>query len=347
MDSTNENNLFDFVDEDLLEKGIKKIREFSRKDFARFSAIIAVCFSIALWITRSMGYFYMLGRFSVYNIDKSYIDVWSEGFLAQIIQSASTCILLLAVNYKYFQLSIQKDVSKIIRILRKSGFVLLEFVALSSWVLFANEISLFDLLKELPYTPKVKILALVIVWVFALVMVNILGIEAAFFYKASTRKKKEVDEDEREIKIEREDRCKSKKKKRKRLKNKEQSEVKQGDTKYQRWIKVIRTLLITCIVEFVFMYMIGVLTERQRSEFKFVVEETENVVRDKYLFVDEKNGGSYYLYPIIFENQDVYILSRICRNGDCLTIDYDFLKVIDKEGVSTYYVDKLKIEREF
>ena len=72
MENTNENKGRFLLDYELLEKGIRKIKDSSVKDFAKFSAITAVCFSIAIWVTRSFGYFYTLGRFSVYHIDKSY-----------------------------------------------------------------------------------------------------------------------------------------------------------------------------------------------------------------------------------------------------------------------------------
>ena len=57
MGNMNENNILGICDVKMLEEGIEKIKEFSAKDFAKFSAITAVCFSIVLWVSRSMGYF--------------------------------------------------------------------------------------------------------------------------------------------------------------------------------------------------------------------------------------------------------------------------------------------------
>lgn len=346
MENTNKNNLFDFLDDKLLGKALQQIKEFSAKDFAKFSTIMAVCFSIALWITRSLGYFYTLGRFSVYHIDKGYIDVWSEGFLIQVIQSASICILLLTVNYMYFQLSIPKGSKNAKRRLKKIGFILLEFIILSAWVLFTNGISFIGLLKELPDASTVEILALVIVWGLVLIMVNAFGIEAVFFYKRSIKEKKAVIEVENEVKTQLEKKGKNKKKKQKTQKDNEKNDAEQSETKYQRWIKVIEFLLITCIIEFIFMYVMGILAERQRNEFKFVVEEAETVEGDEYVFIDQNKGASYYLYPIVYENQDVYILSQIGKKEEDLIINYDFLKEIDKEDVSTYYIDNLKLKND-
>lgn len=346
MDNANENNFFVFFNDKLLGKALRKTRKFFAKDFAKISAIMAVCFSIALWITRSLGYFYMLGRFSVYHIAKDYIDVWSDGFWIQVIQSASTCILFLVVNYIYFQLSIPKEKNAKRRI-KKFGFVLLEFIVLSVWIFYTNKISVIGLLKELPDTSAVEITALVIVWGLVLIMINAFGIEATFFYKRSIKEKKVILEDKNEVKTQLEKKVENKKKKHKKQNDKEKSNAKQSDKKYQRWIKAIGILLITCIAEFIYMYLVGIGVEKQRNDFKFVVEETTTVEGDEYVFTDQNKGTSYYLYPIIYENQDVYILSQIGKKEDGLIINYDFLKVIDKEGVSTYYLDNLKIENSF
>lgn len=340
MENSNENNLFIFLDKRLLGEALQKIREFSAKDFARFSAITAVCFSIAIWVTRSLGYFYMLGRFSVYHIDKGYIDVWTEGFLIQVIQSVSTCIFLIGINYLYYKLSIPQEGKNAKRRLKKIGFILIEFTVLSVWVFYTNEISFIDLMKELPNTPISEILALIIVWCIVIIMVNAIGIEAIIFHKHSIKEKNTVTESEKEDVIQSEK--KGKKKKRKKQSDKA-DDTKQSAIKYQSWVVTIEVLLITCIIEFAFMYGMGILAEKGRNEFKFVVEETETVEGDEYVFTDPNNGVSYYLYPIIYENQDVYILSQVSKREEGASVNYDFLKVIYKIEVSTHYVDNLKI----
>lgn len=336
MENSNENNLFIFLDKRLLGEALQKIREFSAKDFARFSAITAVCFSIAIWVTRSLGYFYMLGRFSVYHIDKGYIDVWTEGFLIQVIQSVSTCIFLVGINYMYYKLSIPQEGKNAKRRLKKIGFILIEFTVLSIWVFYANEISFIDLMKELPNTPISEILALIIVWCIVIIMVNAIGIEAIIFHKQSIKEKNTVTESEKK------DIIQSEKKGKKKQSNKA-DDTKQSAIKYQSWVVTIEILLITCIVEFAFMYGMGIWAEKGRSEFKYVVEETETIEGDEYVFTDPNNGTAYYLYPIIYENQDVYILSRVSKSEAGASVDYEFLKVIDKFEVSTYYVDYVKI----
>lgn len=326
MDSMNKNRYFDIWDEFFSEKGIKN---FFPKDFAEFSVIIAVCFSISLWIFRAMGYFYMLGRFSVYNIDKSYIDVWTDGFLMQIIQSASICVLLFVINYVYFQLSISKD-KKIIKIIKKMVFFLIEFVALNGWVFFAERISLLELLKELPRASKTEIIDLVIIWVTSLVIFNVLGVEATIFYRINAKKRCATEENEKEKKA-----------------DKEQGDEKNNKKKYLGWIRVAEIFLITCSGVFFLMYVIGCKVESQRNEFKYVLEEEENVEENRYVFTDTNSGKSYKVYPIVFENQDVYIMSRIYKKEGRFIIDCGFLKVRDKENVNTHYFDKLRLERDF
>ena len=343
MKNTNDNNFFLFLDDKLLGKALQKIKEFMEKDFAKFSAITALCFSIAIWITRSWGYFYTLGRFSVYHIDKGYIDVWTEGFLIQVIQSVSTCIFLLGINYMYFKLSIPQKGKNAKRRLKKTGFIFLEFIALSAWVLFVNEISFIGLLKELPDVKTIEILALLIAWAIALLMVNAVGIEATIFYKISIKEKKNIAKGNKEVKPKLKKKGKNEEQLEKQS-DEEESDIKQNDIKYQRWVRAIEVLIIICILEFGLMYGVGVFTERHRSEFKFVVKEVETVVEDEYIFTNQKTGVSYYLYPIIYENQDVYIVSQVTENEDGVFIDCDFQKVIDKKEMITYHFDNLKIK---
>ena len=141
--------------------------------------------------------------------------------------------------------------------------------------------------------------------------------EAAFFYK----RRSETDKGHEE-----------KKKDEMGEGHNEANNVEQKGKRLRCGLMVLGALLLTCIAEFILMYLVGRETERQRDEFKVVIEETE---------IGEDNG---YLYPVIYENQDIYILSRIYKNGNVLEIDTSFLKEIDKKGVSTYYISNLSIE---
>lgn len=341
MENTNENKLFDFLDVKLVARTLKKIRKYASKNFAKFSAITAVCFSVVIWIIRSLDYFYTLGRFSVYHIDKSYIDVWSEGFFAQVIQSVSIVIWFLTVNYIYFHLSIPQNNKNAKRRILKVGFVLLEVFGLSVWIILTNGISFIDLLKDLLNASTLDIGVLMIEWLALLVIVNSGGIYANHYYRTSIKEKKAVSEDETVVKPQLD---KVGEKKTRDENGKEKRGVKQDDLKYKEVIWDIVGLLIVCVISFAFMYAMGIQMERQRSEFKFVKEKTEIIDGEEYITTDQTTGDSYYLYPIVYENEEVYILSRIRKD---MTIDCSFLKVIDKENVNTYYIDNLKLNRDF
>lgn len=344
VENTKESRLFDYENVKLVISTLQKIKKYASKNFAKFSAITAVGFSIVLWIIRSLGYFYTLGRFSVYHIDKSYIDVWSEGFLAQVIRDMSIVIMFLIVNYIYFQLSISKNTKRrIVKVL----FVLLELCGLSIFIFPLYGISFIDILKHLPNTSMHDIKEFVILWIVWALAVNWLGIFTNFYYRLSKKKlpikKKVVSENETVVKSQLD---KREEKKTEDENNKEKRDLRQDDLKYKKVIEGMGILLIMCIGAFGCMYTMGSQIERQRSAFRFVKEKTEIIDGEKYMFTDQATGDSYYLYPIIYENQDVYIVSQISKDEE-MTIDYDFLKVIDKENVSTYYIDNLNIKRDF
>ena len=313
MKNTSENSIFAIVDEEKVLEVLKKIRKCFFNYFVQFSAIMGVLFSIALWITKSLGYFYMLGRFSIYNIDKSYIDVWSEGFLVQVIHSASICIVLILGNYTYFRLSISRKRNG----LKVIGLLVGELLLLNLWVIYVNNIHLIELFRAFKSASTTKTVGLILMWTVILIMINILGMEAAFFYK----RRSETDKGHEE-----------KKKDEMGEGHNEANNVEQKGKRLRCGLMVLGALLLTCIAEFILMYLVGRETERQRNGFKVVIEETE---------IGEDNE---YLYPVIYENQDIYILSRIYKNGNVLEIDTSFLKEIDKKGVSTYYISNLSIE---
>lgn len=332
MGNTDENNI---LDGETLEKVIEKIRDFSAKDFTKFSAFVAVIFSISLWITRSMGYFYFLGRFSVYNIDKSYIDVWSNGFWIEVIRTILLCIVLVGINYIYYQLSIKKQR------LKKVCFIFLEFIVLIGWIVWQDGIEIFEIFKDLSSGSIKSVVTFVITSASVVSTLNIYGIVFSVYYKLSAIKRKVIAKKKKLVKTKIEKKGSGIKEEQD---SQDSSDSKPDNKRNKKYTYVIMSFLIACSIEFVVMYIMGISYEKQRSAFKFVAEEMELVEGDKYVISNEQNGKFYYAYAVIYENQDVYILSRIFQNEECWKIDTNILKVIDKKEVSTYYTDTIDIE---
>lgn len=71
---------------------LDKIINYAKEDFKKFSTITAATITIAIWIIRAFGFSYLLGVFSIYNIDKSYIHLNDNLFL-QLLHSISIFVL--------------------------------------------------------------------------------------------------------------------------------------------------------------------------------------------------------------------------------------------------------------
>lgn len=322
MGKTDENKIYDFWGVEDIYKWIEKLYKLSKRNFGKFSAVITAFLTISLWVVRSLGYCFVLGRFSVYGIDSCYIDVMSERFLFELVKSTAICIIILSANWLYYRLSVKEDSSflKWKRRMAKLCFVLMESGILSVCVIVIERIPPLELLKEIFNSSIEQIMPVIIVQITLLFTVNIYGIVASIVYKCSLigMKMKKVPVDEVEKKNNEERKKESKKVKEKR--------------KYKNWCWSLFVMLLGFSIEVIAMYRLGVYEEERRVEYK-VIEEAYQGEETQYVF--EENGNSVLYYPIVFENSEVYILSRLYKENNEVKIDYDFQVIRDKNNVES------------
>ena len=67
------------------------------------------------------------------------------------------------------------------------------------------------------------------------------------------------------------------------------------------------------------------------------------VVNPDLVKLEELNLENNDIYPIIYENNDIYILSQLYREGQINKINYNFQKVIDKKGIETIYIQNIDL----
>ena len=60
---------------------------------------------------------------------------------------------------------------------------------------------------------------------------------------------------------------------------------------------------------------------------------------ESYCF--ECGDSSCMVYPIVYEDKDCYIVSRLCKYGGIVKMDYKYQKIIKKENVETYNIDNV------
>ncbi len=279
---------------------LKESRKLRKNNFAEYSAVITILFSASIWMFKSMWYAYMLGRFSVYNIDSCYINIRNDNIFLQIIQLVARLIIILLSNYIYYNISIIKDNTKhaLKRKSKKILFWLVEISIVIICVTIENGITINELVKEITWGSVIQSLILTVV---LCLMGNVYAIEILWL-KRHEKKKDDV-------------------------KNGCSKAIKKTSTKEKKIASFVTILVVTMAVEIIFMFLISVYTEKTRVNYKVIIErqmDSEDHITDIY-------------YPVVYETSENYIVSRLIFRDGSTYIDYNYQKILKKEGQSTEY----------
>ena len=318
MENSEEKNL-DVKDtmQDKAYKVIKKCKEIAEKDFTKFSALFVAVMTVGLWVIKGMWYAYQTGRFSVYGIDSCYISSDNESILLQIIQMTAVLVVLFSINYIYYKISVSEDKSKIHwrRKLRLLAYWLTEMILLFILVLITSGINIIDLIKD---STANNVVVLLIAIIFACFVVNIYGIEFAIKKKLSSRKRKKLE-------------SKAEKKK----------DIEEENQHKRNGKKMIFAVFITVALEILLMYILGITYESDRSSYKIVLVEQEADEDSKYIFHYQSRQMNYTICPIVFENNDYYILTRLYKREGKIEMDYEYQKIIEKTDIETFNCENI------
>lgn len=289
----------------LIEEG----KKLAKGDFAKFSTIVAVFFSVDLWVVKSIWYTYMSGKFSVYKIDRCYINANNTNVFLEIIQLVTIFIVWLFINYLFYEISVTEDKSKFSWKKKRNiiFFCGIENVVLFVWVLLSTKTEFGELIAEITVE---KVIALLIIFLILSFLINFFAIE---FLIEKKRKDKKVNSKENNTNI----------KKEKRIKN--------------MVISIIATIAFELIIVFCFAYQ----NEYTRSSYKLILAQIETDVENKFIIECGENKNKYQIYPIVYENEDCYIVTRLFKENGKIGIDYNYQRVIQKEGQETIYIQNI------
>lgn len=292
---------------------IKKVSEYANKDFVQFSAIVTVIFTCGIWGIRSVWYAFCSGRFSVYNIDNCYINSDSNNTFLQLIMVLSIIVLFVGLNYLYYKLSMREDKSKFAwrRKAEKLIFWIMEMLILFSYLIVQTNVSVKDLIRE----GNVKYFFGMFIALFVICFnINLIGIECVWSKKSRLRHEE----------------------KEKRTKNEKDEEFK---WEYKKSLRLGIFAVFAIAVGVLSMYINGIICENSRTEYKVIICEVAEKLENKYCFSDEDKDVS--IYPIVYENEDCYILSRIYNENGEIKLDYDYQQIVSKENQETYMISNI------
>ena len=105
--------------------------------------------------------------------------------------------------------------------------------------------------------------------------------------------------------------------------------------------KLCSTIIITIAIELVLLNIFAYYIEYNRSNYKVIMVQIEKVVESEFIIEYGADHNTYQIFPIAYENEDYYIITRLyCENGR-IGIDYDFQSIIRKDGQETIYIQNI------
>lgn len=290
---------------------IEEGKKIAKEDFAKFSAIAAVFFSIGLWSIKSIWYAYWSGKFWVYKIDRCYIDTGSENVFLQIIQLASFLIVWLISNFICYIILGSEDKSKFHwkKIRNILGFVVAEI-----GIIFVAFFALVNIQwRDIIYDTTVPSFLIILgVLIFLCVVINIFAIEYVLeeHFNRKMSKKTAVQEN-----------------------------VEMTNEKRIKEMLFIGTVTMSIIIIGVFLVFVKI--EYIRSNYKVIMIQSEEETGSAYDIVYAKDNNKYKVFPVAYENQDCFIVTRLYNANGKIKIDYDYQKILSKDEFETIYVDNV------
>lgn len=291
---------------------VEEGKKVAKKDFGKFSAIVAVIFSIVLWGIKSMWYAYMSGKFSVYKIDTCYINADNENVFLQIIQLAAIVIIWFTINYIYYKISVAEDKSKFSW--KKRGkllsFWVVEMFMSFAWFLFYSHTEISDLVCEITVG---EVFALLIAFFIFCVMINIFAIEFLAEERRRKKRAKKANGQENDSKIKKELRVKD----------------------------IFWPVITTVAVELIIVFFLARYVENEKCNYKLIITQSEADIESEFLIDYGMSKNKCEMYPVVYENESCYIVTRLYNDNGKIRIDYNYQRIVEKEGQETIYVQNI------
>lgn len=282
-------------------------------NIAGFVAIIGVLSPIILTVPHFIQYYYILGRFNVFHIDRIYIDLSKETYHMEIIEKIIILFAFALINiiaYWFIIIPIKGRESKIIRLLVgivRIVFFLLYTILVGCFLITYVYITAGFSFDELGLDFIVEQILVILILAF---LCELAGIYFGIVHRIEDRKK---------IKKSKRD---NQKKEGKKSEEKEYS---------KKWIG------IAFICTWAICMLMGIRT-LAFSIMKFGEMDVKNQKEYKMVYVKEKEEITEY--AVVFENEDKYFLAQVIHttdeeNKERVYIDSNVQNIIDKDNVIT------------
>lgn len=178
------------------------------------------------------------------------------------------------------------------------------------WITFSTHFEFWELIGQITVE---KIIALVLVFLIFCLMVNIYAIELLVEEWWKKRRIKKGKNQSSDLKINKEKRIKD----------------------------MFKATSVTIAIEILIVFLIAYYTEYNRCAYKMIMIQSEMDSESKYVIEYGTNQNKYKMYPVTYENENCYIVTRLFNDNGKISIDYNYQKVIEKEGYETVYIQNI------
>lgn len=242
----------------------------------------------------------------------------------QLIYAFAIFIVLGIVNYIYYSIGMNDNAKN--RRKYKLCFYAIEAIVVFLIVIFIGNISIIELFKEVCNAANLEWLTIIIELIVLCFMINMFGIVFSFFDRKEKRKKvkKEKDCDNQEDNSKKEENNKQ---------NKEELSI--------IFLKTIARMIIIIAIQIVLTSAIGANFEKKKSNYKVL-----------YVKCSEKNKNSFFIdgkcvevYPIIYEDKDRVVVSRLEKNDNEIFLNYNYQEFENKSGKKVRYIRNIFDEK--
>lgn len=300
--------------------------KMSEEKFKKYVTIITALCTLGICIAKILWYFFTSGRCSVYGINSSYIDIGKDSVLFEIAMYVTVMILFIIPNYVLDKLLNSKS-NVWFKGMKILGVMFAETLILYAYILLKSHIELHCLrclLKAMIANLSLRVLLTLF---FLIVAINGFAIGNKIW-----------DSIDRHLKKQEENTANSLAEKQGGIIVADEYDSNKNKSDNKIRISFITRLLVIMGLELACMYIMGMIFELNRSDYKVMMVEVDADVDEELIICYRSDSNKYVIYPIVYENTECYIVSRLYIEEGETKIDYNYQRTIEKTDVETVYI---------
>ena len=176
----------DFFGIDYFKSIFNKVFQYAKANFPTFSALFSAFTFVLFWYVRALAFSFYSGKFDLYHMSKTYIDI-NDHIFYEIITIIVYSIIIIFSNILFISIRISppKNLLKILKIIL---FFIFESFVIFFIMSFLIDANIKQILSDLKGN-YINIIILCVILLSIVFVLNIIGIEISFMKSKNFQKK--------------------------------------------------------------------------------------------------------------------------------------------------------------